>query len=73
MDVPLAHQNIGIRYGLQGFKRKSSTSCHKAAVVGLFELFTIDKLNTVNGKPNFSGSLLTEKEDLSTNYWKQHY
>ena len=35
MDVPLALNHIGIRSGLKGYKRKSSTISHKADVVGL--------------------------------------
>lgn len=35
MDVPLPLNNIGIRHGLQGYKGKSSTFCHKTDVVGL--------------------------------------
>ena len=32
MDVPLALNDIGIRYGFKGYKRKSSTFSHKAVV-----------------------------------------
>lgn len=36
MDVPLALNNIGILYGLKGYKnRKSSTFSHQTNVVGL--------------------------------------
>ena len=35
MDVPLALNDIGIRYGSKGYKRKSSTFSHKAVVDGL--------------------------------------
>ena len=35
MDVPLAINDIGIRNGLQGDIRKSSTVSQKADVVGL--------------------------------------
>ena len=64
MDVTLALNHIRIRQGLQGYKRKSSMFCLQTDVVGLSVLSTM-KLNTVNGKPNFSGSLLTEREELS--------
>ena len=37
MDVPLAHNDIGIRNGLKG-KRKSSTFSHKTDVGGLSAL-----------------------------------
>ena len=36
MDVTLALNDIGIRKGLKGYKRKSSTFCLIAEVVGLF-------------------------------------
>jgi hypothetical protein len=36
MDVPLAINDIGIRNGLQGYIRKSSTVSQKADVVGFF-------------------------------------
>ena len=39
MDVPLALKDIGIRYGLKGFKRKSSTYYHLADAVGLSALY----------------------------------
>lgn len=35
MDVPLALKDIGIRHGIKGYKRKSSTFCHLTDVVGL--------------------------------------
>lgn len=35
MDVPLALNDIGIRNGFEGYKRKSSTLCHWPDVVGL--------------------------------------
>ena len=35
MDVPLVLKDIGIRYGLKGYKRKSSMFSHKADVGGL--------------------------------------
>ena len=54
MDVPLAHQDIGFRYGSQRHKEKSSMFCHKTGVVGLSALFEISLRNT-NGKLNFSG------------------
>jgi hypothetical protein len=38
MDVPLALNDIGIRYGLKGYKRKSSTFCYQADVEG-FSMF----------------------------------
>lgn len=38
MDVPLALNDIGIRYGFKGYKRKSSTFSHKAVVEG-FSVF----------------------------------
>ncbi len=41
MDVPLVLNNIRIRYGLQGDKRKSSTLSHKADVLGLSMLYYI--------------------------------
>lgn len=40
MDVPLALKNIGIRNGLNGYKRKSSTFSHKAVADG-FSVFLI--------------------------------
>jgi hypothetical protein len=36
MDVPLALNDIGIRKGLKGYKRESSTLCLTTDVVGLF-------------------------------------
>ena len=39
MDVPLALNNIGIRYGLKGYKGKSSTYSHQVDVVGLSAFF----------------------------------
>ena len=35
MDVPLALNNIGIRHGLKGYTRKSSTFSLQTDVVGL--------------------------------------
>ena len=35
MDVPLALNDIGIRHGLKGYTRKSSTFSLQTAVVGL--------------------------------------
>jgi len=35
MDVPLALNNIEVRYGFKGYKRKSSTFSPKTDVVGL--------------------------------------
>lgn len=35
MDVPLVLKDIGIRHGLKGYKRKSSTFSQKTGVVGL--------------------------------------
>ena len=35
MDIPLELNNIGIRYGLKGYKRKSSTFSLQTDVVGL--------------------------------------
>ena len=35
MDVPLALDDIKVRYGLKGYIRKSSTFCYQAGVVGL--------------------------------------
>jgi hypothetical protein len=48
MDVPLAHYDIGIRYGLKGFKRKSSTFYHLAGAVGLSALFTMATMRITN-------------------------
>ena len=39
MDVPLALNNIGICYGLKGYKGKSSTYSHQVDVVGLSAFF----------------------------------
>ena len=39
MDVPLALNDIGIRQGLKGYKRKSSTLNFKVGVGGLFIIF----------------------------------
>ncbi len=55
MDVPLAHYDIGIRHGLKGYKRKSSTYCHLADVVGLSALFTMTTLWVANYFSIFSG------------------
>ena len=44
MDVPLALNDIGIRNGLKG-NRKSSTSSHKADVVGFSAFFYSDWLH----------------------------
>ena len=38
MDVPLALNNIGIRNGLKGYTRKSSTFGHQTDVGGLSAL-----------------------------------
>ena len=38
MDVPLALNDIGIRNGLKGYTRKSSTFCQQTGVVGLSAL-----------------------------------
>ena len=43
MDVPLGLKDIGIRYGLKGYKRKSSMFSHKADVVGLSARIFIKK------------------------------
>ena len=45
MDVPLALNDIGIRYGSKGYKGKSSTFSHKTVVDGLsaFLLFKNDR------------------------------
>jgi len=40
MDVPLALNNIEIRHGLQGYKRKSSTFFHQTSVIG-FSVFMV--------------------------------
>lgn len=47
MDVPLALNDIGIRYGLKGYKRKSSTFSHKTVVDGLSTFLTVS--NDRNG------------------------
>lgn len=39
MDVPLALNNIEVRYGFEGYKRKSSTFSPKTDVVGLSAYF----------------------------------
>lgn len=44
MDVPLAINDIGIRQGLKGYKRKSSTFSQITGVVGLSALVKIIKL-----------------------------
>lgn len=41
MDVPLALKDIGIRNGLNGYKRKSSTFSHKTVVDGLSAFLTV--------------------------------
>lgn len=48
MDVPLAHYDIGIRHGLKGYERKSSTFSPKADVVGLSALFTMATMWVAN-------------------------
>lgn len=55
MDVPLALKDIGIRHGLKKYKRKSSTFCHLADVVGLSALFTMTMMKIANYFPIFSG------------------
>lgn len=55
MDVPLAHYDIGIRHGLMGYKRKSSTFSPKADVVGLSALFTMAPIRVTNYLAIFSG------------------
>ena len=47
MDVPLALNHIGIRSGLKGYKRKSSTFSYKTDVVGLSVLFVFSQLLVV--------------------------
>lgn len=67
MDVPLALNDIGIRYGSKGYKRKSSTFSHKAVVDGLSALefsMTIG-LRTTSVKQNLFWLELIEREDLS--------
>ncbi len=41
MDVPLALNDIGIRYGLKGYNRKSSTFSLQTDVVGLSALIIV--------------------------------
>ena len=48
MDVPLVLNDIGIRHGLMGYKRKSSTFSSKADVVGLSALFTMTTMKITN-------------------------
>ena len=48
MDVPLALKDIGIRNGLMGYKRKSSTYYHLADAVGLSALFTMTTMRITN-------------------------
>lgn len=55
MDVPLALKDIGIRHGLKKYKRKSSTFCHLADVVGLSALFTMATMRVTNYFSIFSG------------------
>lgn len=42
MDVPLVLNDIKVRQGLMGYKRKSSTISHKADVVGLSAFITLN-------------------------------
>ena len=47
MDVPLVLKDIGIRHGLKGYTRKSSTFSLQTDVVGLsalIEIFTLQWL-----------------------------
>ena len=41
MDVPLALNDIGIRHGLKGYTRKSSTFSLQTDVVGLSALYIV--------------------------------
>ena len=41
MDIPLAQNHIGIRIGLKGYKRKSSTISHEAVAGGFSALYGI--------------------------------
>ena len=47
MDVPLALNNIGIRNGLKGYKRKSSTFSQQADVDGFFAFYSDSKNHQV--------------------------
>ena len=48
MDVPLALNTIGIRKGLKGYTRKSSTFSHQADVVGLSVFCIVIQLAFLN-------------------------
>ena len=59
MDVPLALNDIGIRSGFKGYKRKSSTFCHQADVVGLFVYYIV--FFAVGDGYNLQDTTLTKK------------
>ena len=48
MDVPLALNDIGIRYGLEGYRRKSSTFSRQTDAVGLSVLFKMATMRITN-------------------------
>ena len=55
MEVPLALNDIRIRHGLMGYKRKSSTFYHLADAVGLSALFKMATMRITNYLVIFSG------------------
>ena len=48
MDVPLAHDYIGIQNRFKGYRRKSSTFSHQADVVGLSVFCIVIQLAFLN-------------------------
>jgi len=67
MDVPLALNDIGTRYRVKGYKRKSSTFSHKTVVGGLSAFLTA--LNDRNKSFVFlflmMGACIHQKSDSS--------
>ena len=71
MDVPHALNDIGIRQGLKGYKRKSSTISHKAGVGGLsvFLLVAILCVQSCFNKDNESmGVPIEEMIDIANHF-----
>ena len=51
MDVPLVLKDIGIRHGLKGYTRKSSTFSLQTDVVGLFALYRAEVVTIAKALP----------------------
>lgn len=58
-EVPLVLTDIGIHYGLMGYRTKSSTFCHETDVVGLSAFYP--KSNGLDRSRNTLASLYIER------------